>query len=71
MLFIINLWVMELRKSICTAQMSRKETKTNNRMDHVTNHVVEDAKSAQKEAKTTRWTYKNDFYRFLFGIAGE
>lgn len=51
-----------------TDESQKKPKQT--RMDHVTNHVVEDAKSAQKETKTTRWTYKNDFYRFLFGIAG-
>jgi hypothetical protein len=39
------------------------------RDEYVTNHVVENAESAQKETKTTRWTYKSDFYRLLFGIA--
>ncbi len=51
-----------------TDESQKKPKQT--RMDHVTNHVVENAKAAEKETKTTRWTYKNDVYRFLFGIAG-
>jgi hypothetical protein len=51
-----------------TDESQKKPKQT--RMDHVTNHVVENAKAAEKETKTTRWIYKNDVYRFLFGIAG-
>lgn len=37
--------------------------------DKVTNVVETGADSAQLETKTTRWVYKSDLSRFLFGIA--
>jgi hypothetical protein len=48
-----------------TDQEEPKQTGT----DKVTNVVETGADSAQLETKTTRWVYKSDLSRFLFGIA--
>ncbi|EPH95719.1 hypothetical protein D920_02246 [Enterococcus faecalis 13-SD-W-01] len=51
-----------------TKEDQKKPTATGT--DSVTNKVVETSDKAQKETKTTYWVYKNDMYKFWFGLAG-
>ncbi|MFV0557739.1 MAG: DUF4811 domain-containing protein [Enterococcus sp.] len=46
----------------------QKKPKTTTADVSVTNQVQTGAEEAQKVTTTTRWEYKNDWYKFLFGI---